>query len=118
MIEAMAGPVRLRVSPERIQRGIRINERKALIRACYKATLNPGRKAGHTERRDKMMEPAGGPVIAPDKRPFDVDPVKGLLGRYPDRFLAQCGLARYTHSRGREHDVDVAHQGAIGREHV
>src|SRR3546814_19252175 len=67
MIEAMAGPVRLRVSPERIQRGIRINERKALIRACYKATLNPGRKAGHTERRDKMMEPAGGPVIAPDR---------------------------------------------------
>src|SRR3546814_5046743 len=61
------------VSPERIQRGIRINERKALIRACYKATLNPGRKAGHTERRDKMMEPAGGPVIAPDKRPFDVE---------------------------------------------
>src|SRR3546814_3273938 len=47
------------------------------LRACYTATLNPGRKAGHTERRDKMMEPAGGPVIAPDKRPFDVDPVKG-----------------------------------------
>src|SRR3546814_1647962 len=42
--------------------------RSALIRACYKATLNPGRKAGHTERRDKMMETDGGPVLAPDKR--------------------------------------------------
>src|SRR3546814_4476326 len=68
--------------------------RSALIRACYKATLNPGRKAGHTERRDKMMEPAGGPVIARDNRPFDVDPVKALLGRYPDGFLAPGELGR------------------------
>src|SRR3546814_11868227 len=97
MIEAMAGPVRLRVSPERIQRGIRINERKALIRACYKATLNPGRKAGHTDRRDKMMEPAGGPVIPPDQRPFDVDPVKGLHGRYTDASPPQRGQARDRH---------------------